>query len=62
MHNISIAILQFLMTNRFMQTWRKRTAEKAEEEQVKQLRAAMTHLMLLDLLVLIDRWAIIYCT
>ena len=62
MHNISIAILQFLMTNRFMQTWRKRTADKQEEQQVKQLRAAMTQLMLLDLLVLIDRWALMYCT
>ena len=37
-----------------LQIWRRRTAEKPEEEQVKQLRAAMTQLDRPGLLALID--------
>ena len=42
--------------------WRQRTADKPEDEQVKQLRAAMTQLVMPDLLVLIDRWKMKCCT
>ena len=37
-------------------------SEKPEEEQVKQLREAMTQLERLDLLLLIDRWKLIFCS
>ena len=37
------------------QTWRRRTEQKSEEVQLKQLRAAMTQLELPDTLEYVDR-------
>ena len=39
----------------YSQTWRRRTAQKREEGQLKQLRAAMTQLELPDALEHVDR-------